>query len=55
MAQIVAKAMAKGANYTFAKNIVGTVVYYDTESKLDKNFNEKVTDKRLWADVTFTF
>ena len=40
-----------GANYTFAKNIVGTVAYYDTESKLDSDLN----DQRVWADVTFTF
>ena len=40
-----------GANYTFAKNMVGTVVYYDTENKL----NSKEDDQRLWADLTFTF
>ena len=40
-----------GATYTFAKNMVGTVVYYDTENKL----NSKEDDKRLWADLTFTF
>ena len=40
-----------GANYTFAKNIVGTVAYYDTENKL----NSKVDDQRVWADLTFTF
>ena len=40
-----------GANYTFAKNMVGTVVYYDTENKLDS----KEDDQRLWADLTFTF
>ncbi|MDO4920309.1 MAG: S-layer homology domain-containing protein [Phascolarctobacterium sp.] len=40
-----------GANYTFAKNIVGTVVYYDTEDKLDS----KIDDQRIWADLTFTF
>ena len=45
------KGYGVGANYTFAKNIVGTVVYYDTESKLDS----KVDDQRVWADVTFTF
>ena len=45
------KGYGVGANYTFAKNIVGTVVYYDTESKLDS----KVDDQRIWADVTFTF
>ena len=45
------KGYGVGANYTFAKNIVGTVVYYDTENKL----NSKVDDQRVWADLTFTF
>ena len=45
------KGYGVGANYTFAKNIVGTVAYYDTESKLDS----KVDDQRVWTDVTFTF
>ena len=45
------KGYGVGANYTFAKNIVGTVAYYDTESKLDS----KVDDQRVWADLTFTF
>ena len=45
------KGYGVGANYTFAKNIVGTVAYYDTESKLDSDLN----DERVWADVTFTF
>ena len=45
------KGYGVGANYTFAKNIVGTVVYYDTESKLDSNKD----DQRVWADLTFTF
>ena len=45
------KGYGVGANYTFAKNIVGTVVYYDTESKYDSNKD----DQRVWADLTFTF
>ena len=45
------KGYGVGANYTFAKNIVGTVAYYDTESK----FDSKVDDQRVWADLTFTF
>ena len=45
------KGYGVGANYTFAKNIVGTVAYYDTEKKVDS----KVDDQRVWADVTFTF
>ena len=45
------KGYGVGANYTFAKNIVGTVAYYDTESKLDSDLD----DQRVWADVTFTF
>ena len=46
------KGYGVGANYTFAKNIVGTVAYYDTESKLDSKYDD---DQRVWADVTFTF
>ena len=45
------KGYGVGANYAFAKNIVGTVAYYDTENKLNSNEN----DQRVWADVTFTF
>ena len=45
------KGYGVGANYTFAKNIVGTVVYYDTESKVNSN----IDDQRVWADLTFTF
>ena len=45
------KGYGVGVNYTFAKNIVGTVVYYDTENKL----NSRDDDQRVWADLTFTF
>ena len=45
------KGYGVGANYTFAKNIVGTVAYYDTENKLNSNKD----DQRVWADLTFTF
>ena len=45
------KGYGVGANYTFAKNMVGTIAYYDTESKLDS----KVDDQRFWADLTLTF
>ena len=38
------------ANYTFAKNIVGQVEYYDLEDKV----GNKDTDT-LWAQVVFTF
>ena len=45
------KGWGVGTNYTFAKNIVGTVAYYDTVSKLhDEDHNNIV-----WADLTFTF
>ena len=37
--------------YTFAKNIVGNVHYYDTENKADS----KEDDQRLYADLLFTF
>ena len=49
------KGYGVGANYTFAKNIVGTVAYYDTESKVAKDFGKDIDDQRIWADVTFTF
>ena len=45
------KGYGVGANYTFAKNMVGTVAYYDTESKLASD----VDDQIIWADLTFTF
>ena len=45
------KGYGVGANYTFAKNIVGTVAYYDTESKLDSD----VDDQIIWTDLTFAF
>ena len=49
------KGYGVGANYTFAKNIVGTVAYYDTESKVAKDFGKDIDDQRIWADVTLTF
>ena len=45
------KGYGVGTSYTFAKNIVGNVAYYDTESKL---FDE-LDDQRLVADLYFTF
>lgn len=39
-----------GANYTFAKNIVGSVEYYDLEDKLDDS-----EMKTLWSQLVFTF
>ena len=45
------KGWGVGAEYTFAKNMVGTVHYYDTESKKDSN----VDDKKLYADLVITF
>ena len=45
------KGYGVGANYTFAKNIVGTVAYYDTENKLDSSDKARI----LWTDLTFTF
>ena len=45
-----------GANYTFAKNIVGNVAYYETKDiDAQKAFGDTVKDRRLWTDVTFTF
>ena len=40
-----------GVNYTFAKNIVGTVEYVDLDAKDDS----KANDKTLWSQVVFTF
>ena len=45
------KGWGVGTNYTFAKNIVGTVAYYDTENKV----NESEKAHLVWADLTFTF
>ena len=39
-----------GTNYTFAKNIVGAVEYYDLEDKLDNS-----DMKTLWSQLVFTF
>ena len=38
------------ANYTFAKNIVGQVEYYDLEAKEDSK-----EAKTLWSQLVFTF
>ncbi len=43
-----------GANYAIDKNIVATVVYYDTEAKV-KAVDNKNDDQTLWAEVVFTF
>ena len=45
------KGWGVGTNYTFAKNIVGTVAYYDTENKVDESEKAHL----VWADLTFTF
>ncbi len=45
------KGYGVGVNYTFAKNIVGTVAYYDTENKMDSNDDDQI----IWSDLTFTF
>ena len=49
------KGYGVGANYTFAKNIVGHLAYYDTESKAKAGKYKGKDDQILWADVTFTF
>ena len=50
------KGYGVGANYTFAKNIVGNVAYYETKDiDAQKAFGATVKDRRLWTDVTFTF
>ena len=45
------KGYGVGANYTVAKNMVLTAVYYDTKSKLDSSDK----DHRIWTDLTITF
>ena len=45
------KGYGVAADYTFAKNIVGTVAWYDTEAKTGVDEDDQI----LWADVTFTF
>ena len=50
------KGYGVGANYTFAKNIVGNVAYYETKDIYEQKENGKtLKDRRLWTDVTFTF
>ena len=44
------KGFGAGVKYTLAKNIVGTVEYYDLDSKAND-----FTTRTLWSDVTFTF
>ena len=43
-----------GANYTFAKNIVGAVEYYDLEGKALGDYAGKDM-KTLWSQLVFTF
>ena len=43
-----------GANYTLDKNIVATVVYYDTEAKV-KSATDNNENEILWTEVVFTF
>ena len=50
------KGYGVGANYTFAKNIVGNVAYYETKDIYEqKTADATVKDHRFWTDVTFTF
>ena len=44
-----------GANYTFAKNIVGAIEWYDLESKGLVDWMPKQDMETLWAQVVFTF
>ena len=44
-----------GVDYAVAKNIVASVAYYDTESKLVKKLGGKLDDQRLWTSVQFYF
>ena len=47
------KGYSVAANYTFAKNIVGQVEYYDLEEKEDVGRDKDA--QTLWAQVVFTF
>ena len=44
------KGYSVAANYTFAKNIVGQVEYYDLEAKEGNKDAETI-----WSQVVFTF
>ena len=45
-----------GANYTFAKNIVGAIEWYDLESKGLVDYDIPKQDmETLWAQLVFTF
>ena len=43
------------ADYTVAKNIVASVMYFDTESKLADKLGKKIDDKRILTEVNFYF
>ena len=45
------KGYSVAANYTFAKNIVGQVEYYDLDAKADNAKDAKT----IWSQVVFTF
>ena len=44
------KGYSVAANYTFAKNIVGQVEWYDLKDKVDDS-----KASTLWSQVVFTF
>ena len=46
-----------GANYAFAKNIIGTVEYYDLKTKAMNGTTrtEEQKVKTLWSELVFTF
>ena len=43
------------ADYTLAKNIVASVAYYDTESKLADKLGADFDDQRIFTEVNFYF
>ena len=43
------------ADYTLAKNIVASVAYYDTESKLADKLGADLDDQRIFTEVNFYF
>lgn len=45
------KGYGVGLDVTLAKNIIGSVEYYDLENKADSND----TDRTFWSSVVFKF
>ena len=44
-----------GANYTFAKNIVGGIEFIDLKPKMANDGDDKVGESTLWTQLVFSF